>query len=384
MDHQLCILRNLENNHIFAPFIAYASNQSESAFHSFLAELYQCHAECNVCAYLENIIVTDDNVFARDCASGTPVSRFVENAIIADLNAIYSAISKVDSRDLFDIGKFSRVLTGNAERDALLLREFYKNNGYGKYIDNRAFKLTENGVTPISYPSEITLSDLKDYEEEKRIILSNVENFLLGLPHSNMLLYGERGTGKSSTIHAIVNKYCSRKLRIIEVNKENIFSLSTLKAELASVPMRFIVFIDDLSLSGGDERISTLKAMLEGTLEGHVDNTMIVATSNRRHIIDEKFSSRNDSVHAGDSMQEELSLSDRFGISVLFASTTKPQYLSIIHQLAADYRITVKEPELDLMAERWAISKGGRSPRRAKQFISLLSAAIARGVELEF
>jgi len=111
---------------------------------------------------------------------------------------------------------------------------------------------------------------------------------------------------------------------------------------------------------------------------------MVVATSNRRHIVDEKFSVRNDSVHAGDSMQEELSLSDRFGISVLFASTTKPQYLSIVRQLAADEGIKTETAELELLAERFAISKGGRSPRRAKQFVSLLSAAEQRGVKLEF
>ncbi|MBR7099740.1 MAG: DUF815 domain-containing protein, partial [Clostridia bacterium] len=165
---------------------------------------------------------------------------------------------------------------------------------------------------------------------------------------------------------------------------ENMLQISRLKESLKNVPLKFMIYIDDLSLSAGDERISSLKAALEGCSEGHTENAMIVATSNRRHLIDEKFSQRQDSVHAGDSMQEELSLSDRFGISVLFTSTNKAQYLSIVDQLARDMHLTMPEPELHLLAERWAIVKGGRSPRRAKQFVNLAYSLTSKGMPVVF
>ena len=379
----LFVLTGLDRDELFASFSRYVSSRSDSDFCNFVNKIYASRAENNLTLYIENLIVSDDNVFARTCATNDKPSAYLINGFISDLKKIYEAISSIKDSPLFSLGKFY-TLSGNPELDATALSAFYRDNGYGQFILNRAFIFDGNGISPVAMPSTVTLEDLKDYLEEKKIVLSNIENFLTGLPHSNMLLYGERGTGKSSTIHAIVNKFFSRKLRIVEVKKENLFALAKLKAMLASVPMRFIVFIDDLSLPSGDERISTLKATLEGTLEGNSDNTMIVATSNRRHIVDEKFSVRNDSVHAGDSMQEELSLSDRFGISVLFASTTKPQYLSIVRQLAVDFGITTPTDTLELLAERWAIAKGGRSPRRAKQFVSMLSSAESRGAELEF
>lgn len=267
---------------------------------------------------------------------------------------------------------------------AAKLRAFYAQYGYGNFIRYRAFQFEDGALRPVESPSAVQLSDLKNYEEEKKTVAQNLENFLEGLPHSNMLLYGERGTGKSSTVHAMLNRYYKDGLRLVELSKENMLLLSRLKEHLRAVPLKFIVYIDDLSLSAGDERISSLKAALEGCAEGYTDNAMIVATSNRRHIIDEKFSQREDSVHAGDSMQEELSLSDRFGICVLFSTTNKEQYLSIIRQLAADKGIDMPREELDLLAERWAIAKGGRSPRRAKQFIDLVYSFTSKGLPVEF
>lgn len=380
----LNVFYSLESDPVFLNLIRYNDSQSSDDFNLLMRELLICRAEENLSFYVENLILHSENVFSKSAANGEEISSFLRLAVELDLTLIYEAINKLNSSVRYSKGKFS-LLSGNVSSDYVTLQDFYSRNGYGIFIDNRAFRLDSNDeLEPVTHPSAITLQSLKDYEEEKRIVLQNVESFVMGLPFSNMLLYGERGTGKSSTVHAIVNKYFSRKLRIVEINKENVFHLGKLKARLASVPMKFMIFIDDLSLPSGDERISTLKATLEGALEGHADNVMIVATSNRRHIVDEKFSVRNDSVHAGDSMQEELSLSDRFGISVLFASTTKPQYLSIVRQLAADEGIKTETAELELLAERFAISKGGRSPRRAKQFVSLLSAAEQRGVKLEF
>ena len=198
-----------------------------------------------------------------------------------------------------------------------------------------------------------------------------------------MLLYGDRGTGKSSTVDAMINLFSDKKLRLVEIDKENILTLPALKSMLASVPMKFVVFIDDFSLRENDDRVSTLKAALQGSMEGNVGNVMIVATSNRRHIVEENFATRMDSVHVGDSEEELLSLSDRFGITVLFASVNKQNYLSIVHATAEEMKITTPAETLDLLAERWAILRGGRSPRRARQFVDYIYACEQKGVSVE-
>ena len=198
-----------------------------------------------------------------------------------------------------------------------------------------------------------------------------------------MLLYGDRGTGKSSTVHAMVNLFSEQKLRLVEIAKENVLSLPELKTRLADEPMKFIVFIDDFSLQESDDRVSTLKAALQGSMEGHVGNVMIVATSNRRHIVEENFSSRMNSVHAGDSEEELLSLSDRFGITVLFAATNKEAYLAIVRAVAADAGLRTPAETLEALAERWALVHGGRSPRRARQFVDYAYSCECKGREIE-
>ena len=233
---------------------------------------------------------------------------------------------------------------------------------------------------PVENPSDISLSDLKGYEQEKAAIDANIVSFLKGLPFGNMLLYGDRGTGKSSTIHAMLNKYWKDGLRIIELNKGNMLDLPKVRQLISANPLKFIIFIDDLSLNESDDKISGLKAALEGSVWGYTPNAMIVATSNRRHIVKENFSDRENSVHVNDSLQEQLSLSDRFGITVLFSSTDKAQYLDIVKKLAEDEGLQADEKLLAL-AERWALVKGGRSPRRARQYVDMAVSCKKRSEE---
>ena len=170
----------------------------------------------------------------------------------------------------------------------------------------------------------------------------------------------------------------------MELSKEQLLSLPLLKEKLGAVPLKFIIYIDDLSLTEGDERFTSLKAALEGSFGVKGKNTIVCATSNRRHIVKESFSDRRDSIHENECMQEQLSLSDRFGLTVLFSSTNKAQYLSIVNQLADDCGLKTPREELFRLAEQWAISKGGRSPRRARQFIDSAYAAEQRKMALEF
>ena len=384
MEQALTVLQNLYQDPLLAAFFVWTDSQAEQDFYAFLQTLYQLDAQDDFSKYLEEKIIYDVNAFSLACGKKKKLSPFVENAFAEDLCTLCDLLNKLQAPKEFAVGNTFLTVQKDVARYVKKLKKFYARYGYGDFIRYRAFTFENGALRGVQSPSPVRLCDLKDYEDEKSIIASNIEHFLQGLPYSNMLLYGERGTGKSSTVHAMLNEYFSEGLRLVELSKENMLQISRLKESLKNVPLKFMIYIDDLSLSAGDERISSLKAALEGCSEGHTENAMIVATSNRRHLIDEKFSQRQDSVHAGDSMQEELSLSDRFGISVLFTSTNKAQYLSIVDQLARDMHLTMPEPELHLLAERWAIVKGGRSPRRAKQFVNLAYSLTSKGMPVVF
>ena len=380
MKYFFTVLKTLSCDNLFSKFLLWREKDNKETFYDFLNCLYEENAQDDFSAYVADKILYDQNAFSVACAKNEEISPFLAQAFIRDLKEICEAVNTADTKGAFALGNQLK------ERDYSVknLKKFYKQYGYGDFVRYRAFTFENGGLRPVKSPSPIRLSDLKNYEDEKKIVAQNIEHFLEGLPYSNMLLYGERGTGKSSTVHAMLNEYYKDGLRLVELSKENMLSLNRLKEILKDVPLKFIVYIDDLSLNAGDERISSLKAALEGCSEGNTENAMIVATSNRRHIIDEKFSQRNDSVHARDSIQEELSLSDRFGISVLFSSTDKEEYLSIVNQLAKDKNLIVPQNELELLAERWAIVKGGRSPRRAKQFVDVAYSLASKELPIDF
>lgn len=344
--------------------------------------------------YLTHILLRDDNLFARRAFAGE-TDKDVRAAFLHDLHIFAELAAKADDlpeRLAQEIGKgFPKIRRGKAgilqtrsgNGTAARLAEYYRKNGYGIFIGNKAFTYENGALQPVKNTPEVSLRDLKDYEDEKRAIGRNIVSFLDGLPYSNMLLYGDKGTGKSSTIHAMLNEYADRGLRAVELPKEQVKEINAVKAVLSALPFHFLIFIDDLSLEENDEKVTALKAGLEGSMNEKSRNVMIVATSNRRHILKENFSDRDNSVHARDTMEEQLSLSDRFGLTVCFSSTGKKEYLSIVRQLADDAGITIPEEELAVLAERWAISKGGRSPRRAKQFVDYVRACTAKGLEIE-
>lgn len=381
MQSDFMILHRLKEDALFSAFLNFKAQCDDAARTAFLRNLYERNAQDDFSKYVKDKILYDENVFSVSCARKEPLSPYIEQAFLTDLKNIISLVYGTAENGCFSLGN---ALPKDAEAFLKECKKVYERYGYGDFIRYRAFGYENGKLVPIESPSPVQLSDLKDYEVEKKVISSNLESFLNGLPYADMLLYGERGTGKSSTVHAMLNHYFRNGLRLVELSKENMLFLSEVKEKLREIPLKFIVYIDDLSLSAGDGRISSLKAALEGGAAGNTLNSMIVATSNRRHIIDEKFSGRADSVHAGDSMQEELSLSDRFGVSVLFSSTDKAQYLSIVRQLATEKNLQLSVEELDLLAERWAISKGGRSPRRAKQFIDLAFSLSSRGLPIVF
>ena len=254
---------------------------------------------------------------------------------------------------------------------------YHKNNGVGIFANFRAFKFNSNqDIEPIKNCDTVLLKDLKHYEREQKIVIDNTLGFLKNKPYNNVLLYGDRGTGKSSTVKAIVNEYYNKGLRVIQVYKDNLRHLDTLMHLINDIPLKFIIFIDDLTFNENDD-FGALKALLEGSLSKQPDNMVIYATTNRRHLVKESFTARQgDEVHLADTIDETVSLSDRFGITVTFSMPNKDNFLAIVKEIKEDRKLKISDDELFLGAERFALSKGKRSPRLARQYIDYLQARL--------
>ena len=345
--------------------------------------------------YVSKLILIDDNAFTKAAASGKieELPQAVINGVKSDLQKL-EAISNITSADIYESVE-SESLRGvlktlpQWETGAPLLPltvgwenqliEYHKNHGYGMYSEFNAFTWRNHCLYPLSETDPILLSDLKNYELQRQKVVDNTESFVNGYPSNNVLLYGDRGTGKSSTVHAVLNEYADKGLRMIEITKSDIPDLTIIREQLASCPMKFIIFIDDLYFDSHDDSFGELKAALEGSLGGRKHNTIIYATSNRRHLIKESLSDRENDINRNDIMQEQLSLSDRFGLSVTFVNPDKKDYLDIVAKIAADRNLAVDEDRLFLVAEQWASRKGGRSPRCARQFIDFVESCEKRG-----
>ena len=298
---------------------------------------------------------------------------------------ILSAVSDSEIKDIlitmpaWENGFAVLPLEKNWDTQLGALSDYYKSNGYGLFSKYKAFSWREHTLFPISSTADIRLTDLKNYDLQRRKVVDNTESFVNGYPANNVLLYGDRGTGKSSTVHAVLNEYANKGLRMIEISKGDIPDLTLIREIISNSPMKFIIFIDDLSFDSHDDSFGELKAALEGSLSGKKANTLIYATSNRRHLIKESFSDRENDINRNDIMQEQLSLSDRFGLSITFINPDKKDYLDIVDKIAADRKLNVDKNKLHLVAEQWASKKGGRSPRCAKQLIDFVESAEKRG-----
>lgn len=252
------------------------------------------------------------------------------------------------------------------------LCEYYAAHGFGFFAQGTAFTVRRGGhAAPIIQGDPIRLCDLKGYANQKKSIIDNTLSFLDGRSANNILLYGDKGTGKSSTVKAVVNELVDRGLKIIELPLPEIRSFPFLCEQVAGSPFKFIVFLDDLSFNQEDESFTALKAFIEGGITGKPENLLIYATSNRRHLVNERFSDREgDDIHIRDTLETITSLSDRFGLEITFSVPDKGDYLRIVEQLADEQQINLPRDELFLLAERFALRKNGRSPRTARQFIN--------------
>ena len=325
--------------------------------------------------YILDRVLEDDNLYVRTYAQGQPVDDALEECLKEELKTM-EAVSQLTAREVRSAIQYEGYLPEwkNSPVDFVsAYRERSKgiaDTGYGMYSRYHMFTVKDGAVTPAHWPDPIRLSDLVGYEEERQAVIDNTLALLKGRPAANTLLYGDAGTGKSSTVKAIVNEYRHRGLRLIEIAKKQFRDIPALIEELSGNPLRFILFIDDLSFAEENDDFGALKAVLEGSVSHKAPNLVIYATSNRRHLIRETFSDRaGDDVHRNETIQELTSLSDRFGLSVSFYGPDKKLYHQIVTGLKKQYGVAMEDERLLQEADKYAFQRGGRSPRVARQFM---------------
>lgn len=360
-----------------------ASVRLSKAYAHFVALLFESD-EDNLGAHVLGAVLDDENAYLLRVGAGRKVSASLKAAVKHDLSVLQKLANLVPADILECLPPYMRDGLVTFETRKVNLARTYRARigaisrvGYGMYARYHVFRVDEEGrIVAVRHPDPQRLADLVGYEREKKVILDNTRALLAGLPAANMLLTGDAGTGKSSTVKAVANELADEGLRILEVRKEQLRDIPDILDVLTQNPLKFVIFIDDLSFTREDDNFAALKAILEGSVSAKSDNVVIYATSNRRHLVRETFSQRDgDDVHLNDTLQEIVSLSDRFGIRLSFSRPNKDTYLHIVRKLAEQAGISMDGDELDLAAERFATRRGGRSARGARQFVdSLISA----------
>ncbi len=385
--NSLAVFRSLLTDPVISALESYLAAKESgdtalavSRYGAFVASLYATEKR-TLAGYIQHLVNNDENAYIRMIGKGVTPWAEMDADVWQELQILQTAADltpEIMRRGL----NWEGYLPGFAVKE-LNLAESYRERcanigeyGYGIYAKHQMFYLgVDNKIVPVYNPDKIRLSSLIDYKREQKIILDNTLALLAGKPAANILLTGDAGTGKSSTVKAVVNELSHKGLRILEVRKEQLHAIPAILDELNTNPLKFILFIDDLSFQRDDDNFSALKAILEGSVSAKSRNVVIYATSNRRHLVKETFSGREgDDVHRNDTLQEIISLSERFGIQVTFQKPNKGVYLGIVHHLAQEKGITMEEKELDLLAEQFALGRGGRSARAATQFIDGLLA----------
>ncbi len=425
---KLVIYRNLEKDSILLKLADICERFVEGGYHKE-ALVNEIYAEINKLldistqygfdhnlwhCYLAYILATNENPFSitmeKVGAVEGSVNKFAtgdfaifKNLFDYDFSAMekeldidcfstvlhYHAIEKKEQRYNKSVSDKVKVLAeqidGAAAADEIfrIVTDFYKAYGVGKFGLNKAFRVNhyEDKVElyPIKNTDDVRLTDLVGYEIQKKKLIENTEAFVAGRKANNCLLFGDSGTGKSTSIKAILNEYYPQGLRMIEIYKHQFQDLSSVIAQVKNRNYRFIIYMDDLSFEEFEIEYKYLKAVIEGGLETKPDNVLIYATSNRRHLIRETWSDRNDvqqdeGLHRSDTMQEKLSLVARFGVTINYSKPSQKEYYEIVTTLARRYpSITLSDEELCAEANKWELSHGGISGRTAQQFINYLA-----------
>lgn len=355
-------------------------NEAAGAYSQAMAKVY-LQGLTSPGEYITKKVLSCDNLFFKLSAAGK-TDKVLEENFYAEAEVLGKMINLGYDDYMKQIdcdGYLARFETTPTDLVSILKERIdnIDKYGYGIYADATMFELDdEYNIRPVVNPDDTRLDELIDYEREKNAVYDNTLALIEGKPAANILLTGDAGTGKSSTVKAVANALSNRGLRIIQINKEQLHCLKDLLGELSLNPLKFIVFIDDLSFRHDDDNSRALKAVLEGSVSTKSRNVVIYATSNRRHIIRESMQEREgDEVHRNDAMQETLSLSERFGIHLSFSRPDKKTYLNIVDGLAHAVGLdNIDFEKLHMAAERFALERGLRSARAAKQFVDSVSA----------
>lgn len=379
--NSLCIFRDLLSDSVIGRLMKYLKSvenadtaEKISLYSDFVSALYS-NNKVSLARHIHTVVGNSENAYVKILGSGKAGSPTMKKCVDAEIEILQS-VADLTPAELQSAIEWNGFLPVFKAEKVDLANDYAKRTrnigkyGYGIYARNHMFRIDGGRIVPVLNPDETTLSALIGYEREKKIILDNTKALLEGRAAANILLTGDAGTGKSSTVKAVVNELYKEGLRIIEVRKEQLHDIPSILDELSDNPLKFILFIDDLSFLKDDDNFSALKAILEGSVSAKSNNVVIYATSNRRHLVKEKFSDREgDDIHFNDTVQEIISLSDRFGIHITFNKPNKETYLDIVRSLADRKGIKCDKAELERNAEQFALEKGSRSARAAKQFV---------------
>ena len=395
--HGLVIFRNLLDDPVVAKFADLTDRMEAGApgygpvcdaVAQFEAALFE-HTT-NWGSYLSAAVLEAETVCVRQAAAGTlaPVLQTALDSELAFLQALCGltldellAAAGSAAGQAQELDFLPRWETAQLDLPAAYAQRMSEvgRKGYGMFAKHHVFTVENGQLVPVKYPDPQRLSELPGYEKEREKVIANTRALLAGMPANNVLLYGDAGTGKSSSVKAIANEFAPDGLRLVEVKKNQLYQIPDLMDRLAANPLKFILFIDDLSFTANDDNFAALKAILEGSVGGRAKNIAVYATSNRRHLIKETLTDRTgDDIHEADTRQELMSLSARFGLTVTFQRPEKARFETILAELAKQHGIDMPMDQLLVKAEAFAIRAGGRSPRVAKQFIEQCEAGVQK------
>ena len=328
--------------------------------------------------YILDHIFKDDNIYINKHIKNENISDTLKKSLKNELD-FFEFVSSFDFNTLFTEEYSNNIAQlENKKIDFYIIYTDHINNiskkGYGIFYKNNMFTLDERkNIVPAKHQDMQNIKQLYGYERERSKVIANTKSLLEGKKANNVLLYGDAGTGKSSTIKAIANMFKDDGLRLIEVKKSQLSFITDIIENLSYSPLKFIIFIDDLTFSSNDDTFSYLKAVLEGGVNSFPTNVVVYVTSNYRHLIKENFNDRTgDDIHVEDTIQQIMSLTNRFGIIITFQRPDKDLFIDIVLSYAKDNNIKMDKNELIKQSESYAIRSAGRSPRVARQFIESL------------
>ena len=383
----LVIFRSLQQDPVIRALMQFCHTDKENTpaqirFYSAMVSALYERAD-DLTGYLEQIVLEHENVYVQRAGAGEPISPNLETCLHTELkllNRIAMLTPAMIQAEMQTSIPLPAWQTHKTDLDALYTQRVAEiaKHGYGIYARHHMFTVGAGGeLVPVQYPDPISLEQMVGYERERSIVVDNTKALLAGKYASNVLLAGDAGTGKSATVKAIANAFKDDGLRLIELNKDQLCYIPQIMDHLCRNPLKFILFIDDLTFSEDDPNFGTLKATLEGSIAARMRNTVIYATSNRRHLIKETLTDREgDDIHESDTRQELMSLSARFGLTITFGSPDRERYLHIVEELAKQYGVELDPRQLAVRSEAFAVRSGGRSARVAKQFIELCKAGV--------